>query len=248
MPDVFAGLPFTDAGFVERYCAGDFATLTARHNAVVASGTDGTIPAASFVLTSSTPFDVRGVQVGHVVVIDKYAGVDPRGNPKSVEASGEFPVTAVAGFSVTLGQFGLGPGQGDLPSGVTQTADATGIVYRVPTLAGLIRKAWEDVWRMLGIVTADDIVTPEGLDTITAYKVLYSLYYQMFRQKDDPWYTKMMEKKSEIAVELADLRGVYSTDTTQSMRPVSGVVPDLPAWRIPDDGNCGLGWPRRRLF
>lgn len=246
MPDVFQGLPLTDAEIAGVYCPGDFATLTARSQRV-ASGADGSIPAASFTLTSATPFETRGVQAGHVVVIESYTGLDKQGNPKKFEASDLLPVVSVSGSTLNLERFGYSSGQGALPANVTETTGAAGLTYYVPSLLAQITAEYAEVCRMLGIASPADLVNPGDLKTITALKVLRRLYAAMSREAGDPWETKAKDYDTQVAAELTGLRVLYSDDTTQSHRPVSAAPLDDPSWRVPTDYRWGLGprWPWR---
>lgn len=237
MPDVFASLPLTDAQIAGIYCAGDFALLAPRCEAV-ASGADGAIAAASFALTSATPFAARGVQPGHVLVISHGTRIDPKtGKSESKAVSDTLPVLAAADGGLTLGRFGYQPGQGALPAGVTETTGVTGLSYHVASMLTQIQAEYANVCRQLGIASSADLLNNLDVQKITALEVLRDLYNEQSRDGKDDWASKRDDADGQIKSLLESLRMTYSDSTTLSRRPQSAPLLDDFHWRPPSAGH-----------
>jgi hypothetical protein len=202
MADVFADLPLTDAD-IALYATGDYPALTARCERI-AENTDGTVPAASFVLTSATPFEARGVQAGHVVVFTGYAGFDARNNAREIAVSDAMPVASVAGNTVSLERFGYTSGQGKPPPGVSEAAGATGLAFFVPSLVTLIASEFASATNDLQIVTDAAAVDNEQVLTLTRLMVLRTLYFMAMRG-NDPFEKKYEALNAQIATRVKAL-------------------------------------------
>lgn len=218
-------LPCTDADVAE-VAIGDFAVLTARSERL-AYGEDGTIPAQSFVLTSAFPFSTQGVEHGHVMVLESArVGSNDRPIP-----GGVMPVVSCTTTTCTLSRIGYPTGQGafaGLPGG------STGVKFYVPSLLAQIRTAYQEVLRRLDLTPTTPLAAPTDLRLITILVVLRGLYFAQYRQSsDDTWKSKMDDLDKQIADLYADLKETYSISSPQSREPVSGVVPDDPAWVTP---------------
>lgn len=200
MPDVFAGLPLTDAD-IALYATGDYAALASRWERV-AENTDGAVPAASFVLTSATPFESRGVQVGHVVVFTGHPGLDARGNAKEIAVADAMPVASVSGNTVTLRRVGYG--QGKPPPGVTESVGVTGLSFFVPSLVSLITSEYASATNDLETVTDAATVDPEQVLTLTRLMVLRTLYFTAMRG-GDPFEVKYKALDAQITARLKAL-------------------------------------------
>lgn len=235
--DVFANLPLTDADIAFVYCAGDFAQLAPRCERA-ASGEDGAVAPASFVLTSATPFAARGVQPGQVLVLARGTQTDPRtGKAENKAISDALPVFAVTDESLTLGRYRSGAGQGALPSGVTETTGLTGLSYYVASVAPQIAAEYANVCRQLGIASSADLLNNLDVQKITALEVLRDLYNEQSRDGKDDWASKRDDADRQIKGLLESLRLTYSDSTTQSRRPQSAPLVDDFRWRVPSAGG-----------
>lgn len=217
---------------------GDFATAVSKSERV-AYGEDGTIAAGSFILSSAFPFANQGVQVGHVCVLKEFVV-----SSQSKTIGDVMVVTAASNGSLTLGRAGYPAGQGAFPgTGITYSA----VKFFVPSLAAQITAQFTEIKRMLGVITPADLINPTDLKVITILKVLRPLYFAQSRQPNDDYWAKTMDCDKQIKAELDGLWRIYGEDTTQSMRPLAGCVPDPCDWRVPRDYGSDdwrkRGWP-----
>lgn len=237
MPDVFAGLPATDVDLAE-VDMGDIAILAPRAQRL-ASGSDGAIAAAANVLTSAFPFQDRGIQVGHVLVIRSYQKASGSRSERPDEV---LAIKAVSGASVTIGPIGYDAGQGDYPIGV----GTTGIAFEVRSVRAQIVTAYQDVLRRLGLTTASPLVNPTDLRLITVKVALRGLLWSQYRQStDDTFKSKMADLAAEITDLFSSLDTTYNALTPAGARPIVGPMTVDPRWRIPSDGRDCDPWDVR---
>jgi hypothetical protein len=229
MPTTWDGLYAQDADLLE-FAVGDFPDLTSKFERV-AYGTDGAIAAGTFALTSALDFAARGLEAGHVVVLDK------AGSSGSRTLLDCLPVVSVATTTATLGRLGLGAGFGAFPAGVTTAAGVTGLTFRAPTCRPQIATATATIKRKLRIDSDDQLEAVSDVRPLCAKMVLYWLYLAEYRQaRDDAYRQKMLDLKADIDGEWADLFRIYAPSVA-GRKPAIGDLDDLPyPARVPGAG------------
>lgn len=166
MPTYLDTVYATDEDVANRALA-DFADLAPRWNKI-SEGTDGVFSALDrWTLTSATTdFEVRGVDVGHVVLL--------RGPQTLYKGSGElFGVDVVNGGSLTLRRLGQASGKGQPPGpieGVIQVDFSISTVY--PT----IEDVSYELNREFEITEVSDLYSVRDLRSLAVLRTLERLY------------------------------------------------------------------------
>lgn len=171
-------------------CNSDLDVLTPASN-LLAYAADGVFGAGDrWTLTSATvDFAAQGVAAGNTLLITKPSTlVAPSGTPLAVES--------VSGSSVTLRRLGLAANVGQPPGPI---AGATGVTFKVETLAPQIEQASDEINRRFGIDPASTTRAPSAiydlreLQEATMLLVLIRQYTAVNRTKDGVYTPKLRD-------------------------------------------------------
>jgi hypothetical protein len=243
MPDLFAGYPCTDADVAAKI-VGDLAAVSARCERM-ASGSDGSVAAGSFVLTSAFPFATQGVQDGHVMVLESCAIVPtpPAGKAQARPLGDALAVAAAADGACTLKRLAHPGGLGAFPGNAGPAEALSGVRFFVPTFVPQIAVAAGWVRGQLGLAAADPLKDPDDLRRATVLKAARDLYFAEYRQADrDEFRQKYLDLDAEIKAELASLVASYGGQQAPARVVAVGPMGSDPCWRVPGDGRPRWGW------